>query len=45
MPWRSPRPNGSTGTTAAALSEYAGDMPPGVLEQVHYAHQQPQAAG
>ena len=27
------------------LSEYAGDMPPAVLEQVHYAQQQPQAAG
>ena len=27
------------------LNEYAGDMPPAVLEQVHYAQQQPQAAG
>ena len=27
------------------LSEYAGDMPPAVLEAVHYAQQQPQAAG
>ena len=26
------------------LNEYAGDMPPAVLEQVHYAQQQPAAA-
>ena len=26
------------------LNEYAGDMPPAVLEQVHYAQQQPEAA-
>lgn len=26
------------------LNEYCGDMPPAVLEQVHYAHQQPSAA-
>lgn len=27
------------------LNEYAGDMPPAVLEQVHYVHQQTLAAG
>ena len=26
------------------LNEYCGDMPPAVLEQVHYAQQQPAAA-
>ena len=26
------------------LNEYCADMPPAVLEQVHYAHQQPSAA-